>query len=367
MGYIQQDGRIQASEKRPPMYPRPVSTRIDIGQSVLTRSVQKRKNLSKYLNLSPMKLDTGCAVESPFDLNNKSGYDRWREWKLTDYPQSAGALVVEVHDPRALTDAEVQRLRQLCRKANMAVYASDVAGNPDKAIPRRLGERFGLTHLDGNLLADEDSITTLRVVPEKSGRGYIPYSNRRLLWHTDGYYNAPAQCIRAFVLHCVSPAAEGGENGLIDHEMVYLLMRDANPELVAALMQPDAMTIPANTEDGSERLAQGGPVFAVDPAGNLHMRYTARTRSIEWKNDATTRAAVQMLERLLAEDSPYVFRYRLAAGQGLLCNNVLHNRTAFTDDVDKGLARLIYRARYYDRIAGTDVLPLPSGDKPCST
>jgi alpha-ketoglutarate-dependent taurine dioxygenase len=314
-----------------------------------------------------MRGHTAAVAQSPFWLHNKSGYERWREWKLADYPKSVDALVVEVHDPRALTNAEADRLRRVCRKANMAVYASDLAGDPDKAIPRQLGERFGLTHLDSNLLADEDSITSLRVVPEKSGRGYIPYSNRRLLWHTDGYYNAPAQRIRAFVLHCVSPAAEGGENGLIDHEMVYLLMRDANPEFVAALMQPDAMTIPANTEDGSARPAQSGPVFSVDPVGNLHMRYTARTRSIEWKNDPATHAAVKILERLLAEDSPYVFRHRLAAGQGLLCNNVLHNRTAFADDVDKGLARLIYRARYYDRIAGTDVLPLQSGDKPCST
>jgi hypothetical protein len=32
---------------------------------------------------------------------------------------------------------------------------------------------------------------------------------------------------------------------------------------------------------------------------------------------------------------------------------VLHNRTAFEDDAEKGLTRLIYRARYHDRIAGT--------------
>jgi len=34
---------------------------------------------------------------------------------------------------------------------------------------------------------------------------------------------------------------------------------------------------------------------------------------------------------------------------GLLCNNVLHDRTAFTDDPDK--PRLLYRARYLDRLA----------------
>jgi alpha-ketoglutarate-dependent taurine dioxygenase len=195
------------------------------------------------------------------------------------------------------------------------------------------------------------------VVPGKSQRGYIPYSDKRLLWHTDGYYNSADNRIRAFVLHCVSPAAQGGENSLLDHEIAYILMRDANPDYVRALMAPDAMTIPANTEAGVEtRPAVTGPVFSVDPAGgNLHLRYTARTRSIEWKQDAATRAAVQFLENLLAGESPYVFRHVMAAGQGLMCNNVLHNRTAFTDDADRGIARLVYRARYYDRVRGTNL------------
>ncbi len=308
-----------------------------------------------------------AVTASPFRLDNDAGFRAWRDHKLAGYPREAGALVVEIDDPRALTPAQAQELRRLCRKANMAVYASRVGAVADKTLVSRLGTQLGLTRLDSNLLADEDSITSLRVVPEKSGRGYIPYSNRRLLWHTDGYYNAPDQRIRAFLLHCVSPAARGGENALLDPEIVYLLMREAEPAYVAALMQPDCMTIPANTEDGAPpRPAQSGPVFSLDAHGNLHMRYTARTRSIEWKDDPVTRAAVGFLQQLLASDSPYVFRHRLAAGEGLVCNNVLHNRTEFADDVDRGLARLIYRARYYDRIAGTDVTASFEGEIACS-
>ncbi len=293
----------------------------------------------------------------PFALENAEIYASWRKVKLSGYPTSAEALRIEVNDPRTLSAAERHRLLQACRKTNMAIYASRLGGLADKQIPRRLGEQFGLARLDSNLLADEDAVTSLQVVPEKSGRGYIPYSNRRLLWHTDGYYNPPERRVRAFVLHCVMPAASGGENALLDPEMAYLRLRDENPEFIRALMAPDALTIPANTEEGGEnRPAQTGPVFSIDPAtGSLHMRYTARTRSIEWKPDAATRSAVQALEHLLAGDSPHVFRYRLAAGEGLLCNNVLHNRTEFADAVDKGMSRLIYRARYYDRIAGTNV------------
>ena len=163
----------------------------------------------------------------------------------------------------------------------MAVYASPLAGVADKDIPRRLGARLGLARLHANPLADEDGITSLMAAPGKSARGYIPYSSQRLLWHTDGYYNAPQERIGAFILHCVQPAAEGGDNRLLDHEIAYILLRDADPDFVRALCAPDAMTIPAHVDDGTEiRSAQAGPVFSTDAdTGALHMRYTTRTRS----------------------------------------------------------------------------------------
>ena len=274
-------------------------------------------------------------------------FERWRERKLARYPRRAEDLIVEVRDPRELSDSEAAEIRRVCGAANMAVYAGPLADVADKDIARRLGERLGLTRLHANPLSDEDGISSLEVAPEKSARGYIPYSNRRLLWHTDGYYNAPEQRIRAFILHCVRPAAAGGENRLLDPEIAYLLLRDADPQYVQALSAPDAMTIPANEEDGAMmRPAQTGPVFSTD-GGALHMRYTARTRSIEWRPDEATRAAVQFLKQILDAGSPYVFTLRLAAGQGLVCNNVLHDRSAFTDGAP---GRLVYRARYLDRI-----------------
>jgi hypothetical protein len=304
------------------------------------------------MNTHPVALAT---TPSPFLLDDEDLYRRWRAWKLEEYPTAAEALVVEIADASAPTRAEMGELQRIIRKTNMVIYSCRGGKPMDKVLFRALGERFGLRHLDSNLLADEDGVTSLQVVPGKSTRGYIPYSNQRLLWHCDGYYNAPAQSIRAFALHCVSPAADGGSNELLDHEIVYALLRDANPDYVRALLAADVMTIPANTESGVEtRAAQSGPVFSVDPAtGSLHMRYTARTRSIEWKQDAFTGQAVTCLRELLAAGTPYRFTHRLAAGQGLLCNNVLHNRTGFTDAVDKGMTRLIYRARYFDRIAHT--------------
>jgi alpha-ketoglutarate-dependent taurine dioxygenase len=234
----------------------------------------------------------------------------------------------------------------------MAIYQ---AGSPvDKSAIRALGRQFGLESLDMNLRADEDSITTLRVVAESAGTHYIPYTNRPLNWHTDGYYNRPEEQVRGIVMHCVSTSASGGDNLFLDPEIAYLLMRDENADYIRALMQPDAMTIPANIEAGVElRPAQSGPVFSVSASGALHMRYTARTRSIEWKDDRDTRLAAGFLIELLNSDSLYIVRHRLSAGQGIICNNVLHKREAFEDDANKGQTRLLYRARYHERIQGT--------------
>ena len=245
------------------------------------------------------------------------------------------------------------------RRCNMAIYASSVR-KEDSSIPRLLGHQFGLDHLDANWLADEDGISEIQVSGGGTRQSYIPYTDRPIKWHTDGYYNPPQRTIRSMVLHCVRSAAKGGENRLMDHELAYILLRDDNPQHIHALMQADAMTIPERVDktDGI-RPAQSGPVFSVDAVtGGLHMRYTARTRSIEWKQDAATMAAVAALEKLLGAELPYIYRAKLEPGMGVLCNNVLHDRAAFSDDPEH--PRLLYRARYYDWMSKVIEISNPS-------
>ena len=303
------------------------------------------------------------AQPGPFNPADERSYQSWREWKLAGYPRRVEDLIVEIANPFRLEAAEKQALLCRCRKANAAIYRISAGDFTDRELVGALGRQFGLVRLDRNLRADEDSITSLKVVPGAGGGYYIPYTNRPLNWHTDGYYNTADEQVRGVVLHCVSAAAEGGENGYLDHEMAYLLLRDENPEYPVALMQPDAMTIPANIEEGVEiRPAQSGPVFSVEPrSGSLHMRYTARTRSIAWKDDRRTRMAVGFLTELLGGESAFVFRYRLQPGEGIICNNILHQRAAFADDPQTGRTRLLYRARYHDRIRGTELNTVWSG------
>ncbi|NOZ11495.1 MAG: taurine catabolism dioxygenase TauD [Gammaproteobacteria bacterium] len=295
---------------------------------------------------------------SPFDLENEVLYQKWRECKLQDYPQSLGELLVEINDPRQLTPAEHVALLTRIRKANMVLYVGKTGTDPDRSIPHAIGRQFGVQALDHNWLSDDDGLTSLTVVEEGIRNQYIPYSNRAINWHTDGYYNTLEKQIHTLNLHCVSPAEKGGENRLMDHEVAYILLRDENPDYIRALMAPDAMTLPARIDEGGTmaRPDESGPVYSIDSSGNLHMRYTIRVHNIIWKNDDTTQRAVTRLKELLENDSPYIYKGRLEPGMGLISNNVLHDRTAFQDAADH--TRLLYRARYYDRLTGTNLFEI---------
>jgi len=288
---------------------------------------------------------------SPFDLPNESGYRVWRDAKLASYPRNVDELIVTLGDPKQLSTAESAALAACCARANMVIYHAPNHPPADKSFPHQLAKQLGLVRLEGNYLSDEDGLSSITPADSESGgRGeFIPYTNKSINWHTDGYYNALDRQILGMALHCAQDAESGGDNALLDHEIAYIQLRDINPDYVAALMQPDAMTIPARMdEDNVARAEQSGPVFAVDPEQDfLSMRYTARTRSIVWKDDAITRAAVKTLADILAS-SEYVLTAHLRPGMGLLCNNVLHTRSAFTDSTEH--RRLLYRGRYYDRL-----------------
>lgn len=295
------------------------------------------------------------AVDSPFMLENEDIYSRWRDEKIKEYPLDLGELLVEINDPRKLTDSEFEALRTRCAKTNMALYASKTGDDPDPEIPLSMGRRFGLESINKNWLADETGLTSLTVVDSGIRQQYIPYTNRAINWHTDGYYNVASKQIHALNLHVVQQAASGGENALMDHEIAYILLRDKNPEYIRALMAQDTMTIPSRIDEGGTvaRKEEPGPVFSIMPSGDLHMRHTIRVNNVIWTQDPIAQEALAYLSDILNSDSPYIYRGRLESGMGLVSNNVLHDRAAFTDDAQH--KRHYYRARYFDRLAGTSI------------
>jgi hypothetical protein len=291
-----------------------------------------------------------------FSLDHDQSYRRWRDAKLANYPRSLAELTVEVSELAAPTPVETEAVLQACGRANMCLYRNRQHLGDALRTRQALGvfaRHFGLHDFEAHRSANADGIVALEVVGEGGRLGYIPYTNRPIGWHTDGYYNyeGPRRMIRSMLLHCVRSASEGGENGLLDHEIAYIRLRDENPDFIAALMHPEAMTIPANEEaDGKLRAENSGPVFVIDPdSGGLTIRYTARKRNIRWREDATTRAAAGALEQLLSAD-PLIMRVKLGPGDGVICNNVLHDRIGFEAGVGSQPGRLLYRIRSYDRI-----------------
>ena len=275
---------------------------------------------------------------------------RWCDARRETYAaDGAGqrASWIEIGDPRRLRNAEREAIADRCARSNLALYRFTRAKTDPDALSA-FARAMGLARRDPTLGADRRGIASVRVAPDARGPELIPFTARALNWHTDGYYNAPGRTVRAVVMHCAAPAAGGGENTLLDPDLVYAAMHEEDPALVEALAHPRAMTIPAHEAGGKLiRPARTGPVFRFlgDPP-RLHMRYTARTRSIRWRPDAVTARAVAALEAAVASLSAHHVRVRFETGEGVICNNVLHRRAAFTDSEDS--RRLMLRIRSFD-------------------
>jgi hypothetical protein len=297
--------------------------------------------------LPDQSTDLAIDKDSPFRLENTSAYVQWRASKKAHIAPNLDDLIVNIADPYQLTADEKAAVVERCAQFNMAIYQLQDLADQKKSLVHALGKQFEMVNLDANLRSDEDSVSSLEV-REQVGNRYIPYTNKALSWHTDGYYNRLDKQIFGIIMHCVRPAAEGGINRLMDIDAIYIALRDENPVYIEAMMHPEAMTIPANIEGGVViREAQTGPVFMVKADGRLHMRYSARKRNIIWRDTPETAEAVAMIGQLLADDEK-VAKVALSAGQGIICNNVLHNRTGFEDSEQR--KRLMYRARYYDDV-----------------
>ncbi|GJL82319.1 MAG: hypothetical protein DHS20C01_19530 [marine bacterium B5-7] len=256
------------------------------------------------------------------------------------------APIVDVENIRYLTKQEHCALSARIDVANMTLYRT-----PDMTIDHQavltLGEQFGLRNVEHNICADDDGVSDVTVKNgDRHGR-YIPYTSRQLSWHTDGYYNADDRAIKSFILHCSEQGIHGGENELLDHEILFGLLQHDNNIDHQSLFAHDAFAIPANMDGGEElRERYVGPVFnTVD--NRLHMRFSARSRNIEWNTRPAILTAVEAI-RYYLNHSPLTLKIRLEPGMGIITRNVLHRRSAFVDSHDQ--RRLVFRARYRDDI-----------------
>ena len=287
---------------------------------------------------------------------------RWCDARREAYASGAAGQWIEIADPCRLRRAERDAVAEQCERFNFALYRFARAGSDPDALSA-FATAMGLQRRDLTLGADRRGIAPVRAARDTRGPEMIPFTSRALNWHTDGYYNAPGRSVQAVVMHCAAPAASGGETTLLDPDLVLAAMHEQDSSLVGALAHPCAMTIPAHEVDGKVlRPDHTGPVFRfLDDPPRLHMRYTMRTRSIHWRPTSATARAVASLKETIASLSTHYVQVRFEAGEGVICNNVLHRRSAFVDDDCS--RRTLLRIRSFDSISNPQCGALPRGAK----
>ncbi|SFV62348.1 hypothetical protein MNB_SUP05-5-709 [hydrothermal vent metagenome] len=278
-------------------------------------------------------------------LNCQDNYQQWRDDKLRHYQTNLNNCIVEIKNPLALTKNEQTKLKDIVKYNNFAIYQTNIKEENLRTSLVVLNKQLGLVDYDQHLFAKTSGLSYIEKTDNKKQEEFIPYTNKKINWHTDGYYNSPQQRIRAMTLHCVHPADIGGINQWIDYEIVYILLKEQNPEIIKILMNQQAMTIPAF----EKREQSQGPIFYFDDkTKQLMMRYTQRKKNVIWLDNSEMLMAKQALDTLLDSKTDYHFEYKMSSGDGFVCNNILHNRDAFQDG--KNNKRLMIRGRYFNRL-----------------
>lgn len=279
-----------------------------------------------------------------FNLASAEDYKKWRDEKLAAYPTSIGDLVVELGDMTAITPAEKDKIMSLVERANMCVYTAGAAELTMDSL-LALGRQLGVSATDKLCRhAQSDELTNSGILGSA-----IPFTTRHVRWHTDATYYGSDKTIQALFLLCKQPAVEGGNNKVLDHEILYILLRDQQPEALEVLMKNDCFQH-RNPQTGEISREQGGKVFWTNAEGYLCHRFSFRKTDMAWTDDADVTAAKEVLESYLINDPAHVIEGRLESGLGLISNNVLHTREKLVDSDEPSKQRLLFRTRFYDRV-----------------
>ncbi|MDG2172157.1 MAG: TauD/TfdA family dioxygenase [Gammaproteobacteria bacterium] len=286
-------------------------------------------------------------MNSPFLLENQTEYKKWRDNKLAQYPASKNKILVKLNNSN-LNNNSINLLRDSINKYNFGIY--EFNSKLTNEYLKKFCSKLKLLQSVSNLLADENDISNITNQnterKQSSGIEYIPYTNKQLNWHTDGYYYPIDSAVKSFLLHCEHPAKIGGENILLDHEIMYIFLRDHNPDYIKILMQNDIMEIPGNKNiKGSSSIK--GPVFYIDEKNFLNMRFTSRQQNIIWQKSDMIKKIKDYIFSFIAEDNYYTFNILLRENQGYIANNVLHKRKEYVDGDKK---RLLKRLRFSERV-----------------
>ena len=264
---------------------------------------------------------------------------RWAEEKEKNIPHNVNEILVNIHDINNVKISEIYKIKETINRCNSCIYSSKVALKTNANLLKFV-ESVGMRTYDRNNI-ESNEIST--ITPLQNNKiNYIPYTDKSLNWHTDGYYDRKS--IFSWLLHCVNPATQGGENYLLDHELAlreYVLRNDD----IDNLMAEDALIIPESKDTLRSEISTY--IFSFkNPYKKLHMRFSMRKDNIGTSPKASS--AITKLREIIENDcSKYSLTYKLQKNEGIITNNILHGREAFKDDKVK---RKLLRIRSYERL-----------------
>ena len=264
---------------------------------------------------------------------------RWAEEKERNIPHNIDGIIVNIHDINNVKISEIAKIKETINKCNSCIYSSKIALKSNTNLLKFV-ESVGMRTYDRNNI-ESNEISTITPL-ENNKINYIPYTDKSLNWHTDGYYDKKS--IFSWLLHCVHPATHGGENYLLDHELAlreYVLRYDD----INNLMSEDALTIPESRDTSRSEISTY--IFSIkNQYKKLHMRFSMRKDNIGTSPKAGD--AVTKLKQTIENDcAKYSLTYKLQKNEGIITNNILHGRKAFKDDKVK---RKLLRIRSYERL-----------------
>ena len=263
----------------------------------------------------------------------------WAEEKERNIPHNIDGIIVNIHDINNVKISEIAKIKETINKCNSCIYSSKTALKSNTNLLKFV-ESVGMRTYDRNNI-ESNEISTITPL-ENNKINYIPYTDKSLNWHTDGYYDKKS--IFSWLLHCVHPATHGGENYLLDHELAlreYVLRHDD----INNLMSEDALTIPESKDTSRSEISTY--IFSIkNQYKKLHMRFSMRKDNISTSPKAGD--AVTKLKAIIENDcAKYSLTYKLQKNEGIITNNILHGRKAFKDDKVK---RKLLRIRSYERL-----------------
>ena len=276
-------------------------------------------------------------------LNTKEDYKRWKDKKLESFTRNIDHLTVNITNPNSVSKPEKNKVISLLRSNNLAFFNVDNISYKDKSSIKRFAFQIGLGDYELDSRSDDDGLTEIKEHKHNDKISeYIPYTAKELNWHTDGYYNTKDNSILSWLLFCNTQSEKGGVNKYLDHEISYILFNDISNK-IKDLMLENTCCIPENLITRRKEVLN--PVYMFDNE-KLHMKFSMRKKNIIW-NDASLNA-INILKSIIEDSSEYHITKKFAEGEGIITNNVIHKRTAFTNSENKN--RLLYRLRSKRRV-----------------